>query len=134
MTATGRRSPVQALPRVERPPVRRDDTWSAATSAWITGEEPVFAGHYPDFPIFPGVCVVDCVIGGALATSPPDAGELVLDTVESARFVGAVYPGDRLDVDLEWSRIGDGAWRCAATAATDRGNAASVRLTFGQAP
>jgi 3-hydroxyacyl-[acyl-carrier-protein] dehydratase len=133
MTAADRRSPVLALSRVERLPVARDDRWTAATSVWITHEEPVFAGHYPEFPIFPGVCIVDCVIGGALAAAPPDAGRLGLEAVESARFVGAVYPDDRLDISLDWRRK-DGSWRCAATASTERGDAASVRLTFRQVP
>jgi len=125
-------TPVLAPPVVERPAEMLADRWVATTSTRITGEETVFAGHYPDFPIFPGVCVVDCVIGGALAAPPPDAAPLALAVVDSARFVGAVYPDDRLDIVLEW-RQREGSWRCSAVASTERGKAASVRLTFREA-
>ncbi|OLF09104.1 hypothetical protein BLA60_21225 [Actinophytocola xinjiangensis] len=128
----GRTTPVLEPPVVDRAPEALADRWVAATSTRITGEEIVFAGHYPDFPIFPGVCVVDCAIGGALAAPPPDAAPLTLAAVDSARFVGAVYPGDTLDVTLEWRRRED-SWRCQAVASTERGKAASVRLRFREA-
>jgi 3-hydroxyacyl-[acyl-carrier-protein] dehydratase len=128
-TAVDRCTPVVTQPRVEQSPVAKDDHWLAATSVPITGTEPVFEGHYPEFPIFPGVCIVDCAIASALAASPPRIGRLTLDAVESARFVGAVYPGVRLDISLDW-RLKDGYWRCSAAATTGRGDAASIRLSF----
>ncbi|WP_326829905.1 hypothetical protein OIE13_09870 [Streptosporangium sp. NBC_01810] len=44
----------------------------------ISPDEPVFAGHYPGFPIFPGMCVVEVVHRGALLTAPAEAGETVI--------------------------------------------------------
>ncbi|MEU8824313.1 hypothetical protein [Streptomyces sp. NPDC048636] len=115
-------SPVAAGVRVVAPP----DGGKAAAQVRIDAAEPVFAGHYPDFPIFPGVCVVECAHRAALATAPEP---VALAAVDSARFGGAVYPGDLLDLELTWRRRDDG-WRCAATAVTPRGDAASVRLRY----
>jgi 3-hydroxyacyl-[acyl-carrier-protein] dehydratase len=101
---------------------------AAVTTITIDPTEPVFAGHYPDFPIFPGVCVVECVQRSALAVAERRGmAEPRLLAVESTRFLGAVYPGDLLTVRLEL-RDHEGAVRCRATASTARGDAASVRL------
>ncbi|WP_370422128.1 3-hydroxyacyl-ACP dehydratase FabZ family protein [Streptomyces sp. QH1-20] len=123
-------SPVAGRVSVVSP---RGDDGNAATRFTVSPDEPVFAGHYPDFPIFPGVCVVDCAHRGALATAPEP---VELAAVESARFTGPAFPGDVLDFALKWRRK-DGDWRLSATATTERGAAASVRLRYraaGSAP
>ncbi|WP_410539872.1 3-hydroxyacyl-ACP dehydratase FabZ family protein [Streptomyces sp. KL2] len=124
-------SPVLAVPRPVREPARDEGSggWSAGFSVAIDESEPVFAGHYPDFPIFPGVCVMECVRRAAEAAKPPESGELRLAAVESSRFLAAVYPGDELAIELSWSPRGEG-WRCSARVATGRGQAASVRLRY----
>lgn len=116
-----------ARPTITSALAESDGRWRASVSVPVDEDEPVFSGHYPDFPIFPGICVVDCAIGGALLAAPRPG--LALSAIDSARFVGAVYPGDRLDIDLAWHA--DGAeWTCTASAVTARGKAASVRLRF----
>ncbi|MFI6641756.1 3-hydroxyacyl-ACP dehydratase FabZ family protein [Streptomyces sp. NPDC050504] len=105
-----------------------DEGLPAAARVEITGAEPVFAGHYPDFPIFPGVCVLECVQRAATTGgASPRPGDLA--AVESARFAGAVYPGDTLELTLKWRRV-EGGLRCDATATTERGKAASARLRY----
>jgi 3-hydroxyacyl-[acyl-carrier-protein] dehydratase len=98
---------------------------------FISADEQVFAGHYPGFPIFPGVCVVECVHRGSLATAPDEAvaAGLELEAVDSARFLGAVHPGDRITVELRWKRSGDG-WQSAAKVRGPLGDVASVRLRY----
>ena len=124
---------VLATARPVREPAHDPDSgsWTAGFAVAITDSEPVFAGHYPHFPIFPGVCVMECVRRAAETAPPPGTGELRLAAVESTRFLAAVHPGDELTVDVTWSPRGD-AWRCAAKVATDRGPAASVRLRYRQ--
>ncbi|MFF5205882.1 3-hydroxyacyl-ACP dehydratase FabZ family protein [Streptosporangium sp. NPDC000396] len=123
--------PVFADVRVISPVTADADrkAWRATTSVGISAGEPVFAGHYPGFPIFPGMCVVECVHRSALATVPAGAEGLLLSAMESTRFVGSVHPGDELTIALKWSGDGD-MWRCAAEARTERGEAARVRLRY----
>ncbi|MDA5283211.1 3-hydroxyacyl-ACP dehydratase FabZ family protein [Streptomyces sp. NPDC054904] len=129
---SSRVSPVAAEVLVES---RTADGLAATARVEIAASEPVFAGHYPDFPIFPGVCVLECVqraaTDGDAAPAPTE-----LAAVESARFAGSVHPGDTLTLTLKWRRTGTGL-RCDAVAATERGKAASVRLRYefpGDAP
>jgi 3-hydroxyacyl-[acyl-carrier-protein] dehydratase len=124
----GAASPVRGAVRVTRSGGTAPDASPARTEIRIDASEPVFAGHYPDFPIFPGVCVVECVHKSALATAPAGAA-LTLVALDSARFVGAVFPGDVLGIDLTWTALDDG-WKCAALASTDRGVAAKVALRY----
>jgi 3-hydroxyacyl-[acyl-carrier-protein] dehydratase len=116
-------------------PVAADVTVIApgAAAVVVTAGEPVLAGHYPDFPIFPGVCLVECALRGAVADPPPEAGPLVLCRVDSVRFLGAVFPGDTVGIALTWRADGS-YWRCTAALRTDRGDAASVRLRFAPGP
>ncbi|EHM29015.1 MULTISPECIES: 3-hydroxyacyl-ACP dehydratase FabZ family protein [Streptomyces] len=126
VTVTGRPAgPVRAAIEV----LDRDENGLVTTArAHIAATEPVFAGHYPHFAIFPGVCVLDCVHRAATegegAPAPAD-----LAAVASARFSGAVLPGDTLDITLRWRRTEHGL-RCDATTATRRGKSATVRLNY----
>lgn len=100
---------------------------TATVKLTVSADEPVFAGHYPHFAIFPGVCLVDCVARAADRTVP--APGLQLRAVDSARFLSGVFPGDELRIQLAWRLIGDD-WRCAADLSTPRGAAAVVRLRY----
>ncbi|MFC9223013.1 3-hydroxyacyl-ACP dehydratase FabZ family protein [Streptomyces hygroscopicus] len=123
-------SPVAARVEVVRPAAADDrGTVRAATAVTVGEDEAVFPGHYPGFPIFPGVCVIECVHLSGLRTAPPGSAGLELVAVESTRFLSPVFPGDRLAVDLVWTG-GSGVWKCAAKVATERGAAAQVRLRF----
>ncbi|MER6698109.1 hypothetical protein ABT289_13120 [Streptomyces fimicarius] len=122
-------SPVSAPVRIVGTPQRADDgSLSAATACRADPDEAFFAGHYPGFPIFPGVCVIECVHRSALLVLPSAR----LAAIESARFRGPVLPGDELSVELALTAVGgtggDDAWRVAATVRTVRGTAATVRL------
>lgn len=117
-------TPVQNLPRVlDAGPGR------VTTRVAVAPGERVFPGHYPGFPIFPGVCVVEHVHLSALAAPPEPGLVLRLAAIESTRFLSPVFPGDELDIELTWERREEG-WRCKGVARTGRGRAAAVRLRF----
>jgi 3-hydroxyacyl-[acyl-carrier-protein] dehydratase len=62
------------------------------------------AGHYPGFPIMPGVLLIDCVrqaAGSALGT------ELRLCRIDRARFARPLLPGDELELSLLVTRQTD---------------------------
>jgi 3-hydroxyacyl-[acyl-carrier-protein] dehydratase len=96
----------------------------------VDPSELVFAGHYTDFPIFPGVCLVEFAHRSAQSTAPEAAAEIELVAVDSARFLSPVYPRDRLEAELGWAPKDD-AWQCTAVLSTRRGGrAAQVRLRY----
>lgn len=69
----------------------------------VTINEPYFAGHFPGFPIMPGVLMVEAIAqaGGALLlTEIPDrdAKLMVFTGIERARFRRPVIPGDQLKI------------------------------------
>ncbi|GAB3484245.1 3-hydroxyacyl-ACP dehydratase FabZ family protein [Amycolatopsis cihanbeyliensis] len=119
-------SPVAAEVRAG-PVATGEGEWTAEATITISDDEPVFAGHYSHFPIFPGICVLECVHRAALDAAPVPG--LVLSGVKSARFTGAVYPGDVLTVQLRWEGSG-GDWLCTARARTRRDEAATVRVRY----
>ncbi|MFF8945456.1 3-hydroxyacyl-ACP dehydratase FabZ family protein [Streptomyces sp. NPDC014864] len=123
-------SPLAA--RVEVLPAEGE--FSTAARFTVDHAETVLPGHYPGFPIFPGVCLVECTHQGAAATAPDGAKGAALAAVESARFTGPVFPGDRVDIAMAWKRTPAGDWQCRARLGTARGPAASVRLRYTPRP
>jgi len=76
----------------------------------VTINEPHFQGHFPDYPIMPGVLMVEAIAqtGGALLlTEIPDRDQklMVFTGIENARFRRPVVPGDQLRIEvtvLQW--------------------------------
>ena len=71
----------------------------------VTANEPFFQGHIPDFPVMPGVLIVEAMAqagGVLLLTEFEDRDErLVLFTgIERARFRRPVVPGDQLRIEV----------------------------------
>ena len=71
----------------------------------VTINEPHFQGHFPEFPIMPGVLVIEAMAqaGGLLLLSelPDYKDKLLLFTgVERAKFRKPVVPGDQLRIEV----------------------------------
>ena len=71
----------------------------------VTINEPHFAGHFPDYPIMPGVLMVEAIAqaGGALLlTEIPDRADklMVFTGIDSAKFRRPVLPGDQLRIEV----------------------------------
>ncbi|MGI9100834.1 MAG: 3-hydroxyacyl-ACP dehydratase FabZ [Terriglobales bacterium] len=71
----------------------------------VTVNEPFFQGHFPGFPIMPGVLMVEAIAqaGGALLlTEIEDRNQklMVFTGIERARFRRPVVPGDQLRIEV----------------------------------
>jgi 3-hydroxyacyl-[acyl-carrier-protein] dehydratase len=71
----------------------------------VTVNEPFFMGHFPDFPVMPGVLVVEAmaqVAGVLVLKSIPDRHQrlVLLASVEEAKFRKPVVPGDQLRIEM----------------------------------
>lgn len=123
--------PTRGRPRPTGPATRvsEQEPLRSSATAVVDGTEPLFAGHYPGFPIFPGVCLVDHVHRTALATNPEPERPMRLREIETVRFVGPVFPGDALSVRVDWTSR-PGGWGCAGVVDSPRGRAATVRLGY----
>jgi 3-hydroxyacyl-[acyl-carrier-protein] dehydratase len=71
----------------------------------VSVNEPFFAGHFPNFPIMPGVLIVEAIAqaGGALVlTEIPDRRDklMVFSGIERAKFRRPVVPGDQLRFEV----------------------------------
>lgn len=73
----------------------------------VTVNEPHFVGHFPDYPIMPGVLTIEAMAqaGGALLltefSDEERAGKLMVFTgIEAARFRRPVVPGDQLRIEV----------------------------------
>lgn len=123
--------PTRGRPRPAGPASRASEhaPLRSSATAVVDAAEPLLAGHYPGFPIFPGVCLVDHVHRTALATNPEPGRPMRLREIETVRFVGPVFPGDALSVQVDWTAR-PGGWVCAGVVASPRGRAATVRLRY----
>jgi len=69
----------------------------------VTVNEPFFAGHFPDYPVMPGVLIIEAMAqtaGVQVLSSFPDRVEklVLLVSVDAARFRKPVVPGDQLRI------------------------------------
>ena len=71
----------------------------------VTYNEPFFTGHFPDFPVMPGVLIIEAMAqtaGVQVLSSMPDRNSklVFLVAVENARFRRPVRPGDTLRMEM----------------------------------
>jgi len=80
----------------------------------VTFNEPFFQGHFPDYPVMPGVLIVEAIAQtGAVLMSKtldvdPRGKTILFASVDNCRFRHPVRPGDllRLEVRVDKARGG----------------------------
>jgi 3-hydroxyacyl-[acyl-carrier-protein] dehydratase len=90
----------------------------------VTINEPFFQGHFPGFPVMPGVLVIEALaqVSGLLSyvsgVAKSGGGALIFFAgIDGARFRKQVVPGDQLILESEVIRVvrGVGKFRTRAT-------------------
>jgi len=71
----------------------------------FTGEEYFFAGHYPDYPLVPGVLLCEAAMqAGAVLLAeyvePESNGVPVATRMNDVRFKRMVRPGETIDIEV----------------------------------
>jgi 3-hydroxyacyl-[acyl-carrier-protein] dehydratase len=72
----------------------------------VTANEPWSIGHFPNFPVMPGVLIVEAMaqVAGVLVLKQlPDRHKklVLLATIEQAKFRRPVRPGDQLRMEMK---------------------------------
>ncbi len=96
-------------------------------------DEWFFAGHYPTFPIAPGVLLCEAAMqAGAILLSqheqPPEGGIPVAAGMNNVRFRRMVKPGDTIEMEVKLTNRISKAWFLSARVSC--GGQLAVRLEF----
>ena len=75
----------------------------------VSANEPFFQGHFPDYPVMPGVLIAEALAqtgAVALLQSEENRGKIgMLAGLDGFRFRGQVTPGDTLRLEVEIVRM-----------------------------
>lgn len=100
----------------------------------VTAGELCFQGHFPDYPIFPGVLIIEALaqVGAvAVLSVPENKGRIVLFAgVDKFRFRGPVFPGDSLRLEVKFTKMRGPIGKGTAKATVEGKTVAEGELTF----
>lgn len=103
----------------------------------VTMNEQFFTGHFPEYPVMPGVLIVEALaqVGGvAILSMEENKGKLALFAgIDEFRFRGQVVPGDTLRLEVEMTRLKGTIGKGRAVATVDGKVVAEGMLMFALA-
>ncbi|KAB8126753.1 3-hydroxyacyl-ACP dehydratase FabZ [Gracilibacillus oryzae] len=100
----------------------------------VTINEPFFQGHFPDYPVMPGVLIVEALaqVGAvAILSKEENKGKIgFLAGIDKCRFKRQVKPGDQLTLEVEIIRIKGPIGKGKAVAKVGSELACEAEITF----
>ena len=100
----------------------------------VTINEPFFQGHFPNFPVMPGVLVIEAMAqAGAVAVLSKEEfkGKIAfLAAVDKAKFRKNVLPGDKLIIEVELLKLKKNAGIAKGIAYVNNKKVAEAEITF----
>ena len=101
----------------------------------VTMNEPHFPGHFPHYPVMPGVLILEALAQTAAILSyvtenriPDENSVVYFAGIDGARFKKPVVPGDQLILKVEILRNMRGIWKYATRAEVDGEVAAEAEM------
>lgn len=100
----------------------------------VTVNEPFFQGHFPGYPVMPGVLIVEAMaqVGAVAILSMPEfQGKIgLLAGIDKVRFRRQVVPGDQLLIEVELLKIKGSIGKAAGRVTVDGQLACEGELMF----
>ena len=100
----------------------------------VSINEPFFQGHFPEYPVMPGVLIIEALAqtgAVALLSMPENKGKIALfGGIRNARFKRQVRPGDVLEFRCELTKMHGPVGIGTATATVEGKTAVVAELTF----
>ncbi|MBY6037303.1 3-hydroxyacyl-ACP dehydratase FabZ [Fictibacillus nanhaiensis] len=100
----------------------------------VTANEEFFNGHFPEYPVMPGVLIVEALaqVGAvAMLKKEENRGRLAFFAgIDNCRFKKQVVPGDQLRLEVEMTRVRGSIGKGKGIATVDGQVACEVEITF----
>ena len=100
----------------------------------VTANEEFFNGHFPEYPVMPGVLIVEALaqVGAvAMLKKEENRGRLAFFAgIDNCRFKKQVVPGDQLRLEVEMTRVRGSIGKGKGIATVDGEIACEVEITF----
>ncbi|MFC1944565.1 3-hydroxyacyl-ACP dehydratase FabZ [Chloroflexota bacterium] len=100
----------------------------------VTSTEPCFQGHFPGYPVFPGVLIVEALaqVGAvAILSQPQNKGKIAFFAgIDGLRFRQQVVPGDTLELEVRLTKLRGPVGKGTALARVGGKTVAEGELTF----
>lgn len=100
----------------------------------VSVNEPYFAGHFPKFPVMPGVLIIEALaqVGAVALLSVEEHKEKIgfFAGIDNARFRGMVTPGDSLRLEVRITRMKGSIGKGTGTASVEGKTVAEAELMF----
>jgi 3-hydroxyacyl-[acyl-carrier-protein] dehydratase len=100
----------------------------------VSANEEFFNGHFPDYPVMPGVLIVEALaqVGAvAMLKKEENRGRLAFFAgIDGCRFKKQVKPGDQLRLEVEIIRLRGPIGKGKAVATVDGEVACEAEITF----
>jgi 3-hydroxyacyl-[acyl-carrier-protein] dehydratase len=91
----------------------------------VTINEPIFTGHFPTMPIFPGVLILEAlaqatgILGFKTVTERSENELYLFAAIDEARFKKPVVPGDQLVLEVKFLKERRNLWKFYGEAKVD---------------